>query len=334
MAAHPVPAFADLHLLTVLAETRSYTQAARRLGISKASVSVRIAELGHEAGAIVGFDLAHAVGNMPLQLHDWNADFAVWCHYKYLNSGPGAVAGCFVHERHVRDASVPKLSGWWGTEPAVRFRMDPDITAPASADAWQLSNPPIMALAPVLASLEIFDRVGMDALRARSERLIHPATTHAKNPAMTMCESTTSIFTSGKVKNDPKIGSACASRSVKTRRIGTVITTARPIRRTFPPLVGRSAVCNSASRSTSGTTPVATSRPVPNAARIRSRTRAKARPGTGMASMLMASSTSAVSMARTSKTWSMAASRHDSPAADSTATASQTPLSRDSRLSL
>ncbi|WP_433235546.1 kynureninase [Actinomadura nitritigenes] len=130
-----------------------------------------ITKAGRAAGAVVGWDLAHAAGNVPLRLHDWDVDFAAWCTYKYLNGGPGAVAGCFVHERHVADPSVPKLSGWWGTEPSVRFRMDPDIAPPASADAWQLSNPPILALAPVLASLEIFDRVGMDALRARSERL-------------------------------------------------------------------------------------------------------------------------------------------------------------------
>ncbi|SNT10947.1 Kynureninase [Actinomadura meyerae] len=130
-----------------------------------------ITKAGRAAGAAVGWDLAHAAGNVPLRLHDWDVDFAAWCTYKYLNSGPGAVAGCFVHERHVRDASVPKLSGWWGTDPAVRFRMDPEIAPPASADAWQVSNPPILALAPVLASLEIFDRVGMAALRAKSERL-------------------------------------------------------------------------------------------------------------------------------------------------------------------
>ncbi|MEV3926513.1 kynureninase [Actinomadura coerulea] len=130
-----------------------------------------ITKAGRAAGAVVGWDLAHAAGNVPLRLHDWDVDFAAWCTYKYLNGGPGAVAGCFVHERHVRDAAVPKLAGWWGTDPAVRFRMDPDIAPPASADAWQLSNPPIMALAPVLASLEIFDRVGMDALRAKSGRL-------------------------------------------------------------------------------------------------------------------------------------------------------------------
>ncbi|MGH3240170.1 MAG: kynureninase [Spirillospora sp.] len=130
-----------------------------------------ITKAGRAAGAVVGWDLAHAAGNVPLRLHDWDVDFAAWCTYKYLNSGPGAVAGCFVHERHVRDASVPKLSGWWGTDPSVRFRMDPDIAPPASADAWQLSNPPILALAPVLASLEIFDRIGMNALRAKSQRI-------------------------------------------------------------------------------------------------------------------------------------------------------------------
>ncbi|MGI5163064.1 kynureninase [Spirillospora sp. CA-253888] len=130
-----------------------------------------ITKAGRAAGAVVGWDLAHAAGNVPLRLHDWDVDFAAWCTYKYLNSGPGAVAGCFVHERHVRDASVPKLSGWWGTDPATRFRMAPEIDPPASADAWQLSNPPILALAPVLVSLEIFDRVGMTDLRSKSERL-------------------------------------------------------------------------------------------------------------------------------------------------------------------
>ncbi|MBT2214053.1 kynureninase [Actinomadura sp. NEAU-AAG7] len=130
-----------------------------------------ITKAGRAAGAVVGWDLAHAAGNVPLRLHDWDVDFAAWCTYKYLNSGPGAVAGCFVHERHVGDPSLPRLAGWWGTDPAVRFRMDPAIAPPASADAWQLSNPPILALAPVLTALEIFDRIGMDALRARSERL-------------------------------------------------------------------------------------------------------------------------------------------------------------------
>jgi kynureninase len=125
----------------------------------------------HEAGAIAGWDLAHAVGNIPLLLHEWGVDWAAWCHYKYVNSGPGAPAGCFVHERHLADRTLPKLQGWWSTDPATRFRMLPDVDPVDSADSWQLSNPPILAMAPVLASLRIFDEVGMDALRAKSLRL-------------------------------------------------------------------------------------------------------------------------------------------------------------------
>jgi len=129
-----------------------------------------IARLGHAAGAIVGFDLAHAVGNLPLQLHDSGADFAVWCHYKYMNAGPGAVAGCFVHERHAR-TERPRFAGWWGNDPAVRFRMGPEFNPTPGADGWQLSNPPILGLAPLRASLDQFDRATMPALRAKSERL-------------------------------------------------------------------------------------------------------------------------------------------------------------------
>ena len=129
-----------------------------------------IARLGHAAGAIVGFDLAHAVGNLPLQLHDSGADFAVWCHYKYLNSGPGAVAGCFVHERHAR-TERPRFAGWWGNNPDVRFRMGPEFDPTPGADGWQLSNPPILGLAPLRASLDQFDRATMPALRAKSEQL-------------------------------------------------------------------------------------------------------------------------------------------------------------------
>jgi len=129
-----------------------------------------IARLGHAAGAIVGFDLAHAVGNLPLQLHDSGADFAVWCHYKYMNSGPGAVAGCFVHERHAR-TQRPRFAGWWGNNPDVRFRMGPQFDPTPGADGWQLSNPPILGLAPLRASLEQFDRATMPALRAKSEAL-------------------------------------------------------------------------------------------------------------------------------------------------------------------
>ncbi|MDG2200373.1 MAG: kynureninase [Phycisphaerales bacterium] len=132
-----------------------------------------ITEAGHRAGAIVGFDLAHAAGNIPLQLHDWNVDFAAWCSYKYLNSGPGAVAGAFVHERHATNRDIPRLAGWWGNDPDTRFRMhlEDQFNPVASADSWQISNPPVLAMAPLRASLDLFDSIGMDALRARSLRL-------------------------------------------------------------------------------------------------------------------------------------------------------------------
>ncbi len=129
-----------------------------------------IVRLGHAAGAIVGFDLAHAVGNLPLELHDSGADFAVWCHYKYMNSGPGAVAGCFVHARHAR-TQRPRFAGWWGNNKEVRFRMGPEFDPTPGADGWQLSNPPILGLAPLRAALDQFDRATLPALRAKSESL-------------------------------------------------------------------------------------------------------------------------------------------------------------------
>ena len=133
----------------------------------------RLTAAAHAAGCVIGVDLAHAAGNLPLALHDWNVDFAAWCSYKYLNSGPGAVAGCFIHERHVTNPDLPRFGGWWGNDPKTRFRMhlEPEFVPVASADAWQLSNPPILAMAPVLASLKIFDEVGMPALRAKSLQL-------------------------------------------------------------------------------------------------------------------------------------------------------------------
>jgi kynureninase len=130
-----------------------------------------ITAAGHAAGAVVGWDLAHAAGNVPLRLHDWDVDFAAWCSYKYLNAGPGALAGVYIHQRHLDDDRLPRFEGWWSTEPATRFEMAPVSRPPASADAWQISNPPIFSMGPVRTSLEIFDKVGMVALRERSLRL-------------------------------------------------------------------------------------------------------------------------------------------------------------------
>ncbi len=130
-----------------------------------------ICDIGRRAGCRVGLDLAHAVGNVPLALHDWGPDFAAWCSYKYLNGGPGAVAGAFVHARHLGGDASHTLLGWWGNREETRFEMAREFEPAETAELWQLSNPPILSLAPVVASLEIFTDVGMDALRAKSERL-------------------------------------------------------------------------------------------------------------------------------------------------------------------
>jgi kynureninase len=133
-----------------------------------------ITKAAQKHGIIVGFDLAHAIGNVPLSLRDWNVDFAVWCSYKYLNAGPGAVAGAFVHERHATNTKLPRLAGWFGNDPNTRFRLhlEPEFIPVASADGWQISNPPIFSMAPLHASLAIFDEAGgMEALRAKSVKL-------------------------------------------------------------------------------------------------------------------------------------------------------------------
>jgi kynureninase len=130
----------------------------------------RITRAAHAQGALAGFDLAHAIGNLPLALHDWDVDFAVWCSYKYLNAGPGAIGGAFIHERHFGHAPS-RLSGWWGHEPQTRFQMAPEFRAAPGAAGWAVSNPPIFSAAPLLASLEMFRAAGMGELRAKSLRL-------------------------------------------------------------------------------------------------------------------------------------------------------------------
>jgi kynureninase len=133
----------------------------------------KFVRLAHQHGCVFGLDLAHAVGNVPLHLHDWGVDFAVWCSYKYLNAGPGAVGGCFIHEKHGKNEQLPRLAGWWGNDPATRFRMQlqPHFIPKPGADGWQISNPPILSLAPLRASLELFDKATMARLRAKSERI-------------------------------------------------------------------------------------------------------------------------------------------------------------------
>jgi kynureninase len=130
----------------------------------------RLARSAHDVGAAFGVDLAHAIGNVPLALHDWDVDFAVWCSYKYLNGGPGATAGLFVHERH-HEADLPRLAGWYGNELKTRFRFDQRFVAERGAAGWQVSNGPILGMAPIKASLEQFDAAGLEALVARSRRL-------------------------------------------------------------------------------------------------------------------------------------------------------------------
>jgi kynureninase len=131
----------------------------------------KIATTTHKAGAICGFDLAHVVGNIPLQLHQWNIDFAVWCSYKYLNAGPGAVGGIYIHEKWASNIDTPRLGGWWGNDEKTRFKMEKGFFAKPDASGWNISTTPVFNMIGLKASLEIFDQVGMDAIRHKSIRL-------------------------------------------------------------------------------------------------------------------------------------------------------------------
>lgn len=171
-----------------------------------------IVRRGQAVGAVVGFDLAHAIGNVVLDMHGWNADFAAWCSYKYLNSGAGSVAGCFIHDRHVRNTDLPRFAGWWGHDKATRFQMGSEFQPIPTAEGWQLSNPPILSLAAIRASLEIFTQAGgMPALRAKSEKLTgyleyllraecgqHIDIITPSDPARRGCQLSLSLRSSGK----------------------------------------------------------------------------------------------------------------------------------------
>ena len=130
-----------------------------------------ITTAGHRAGAIVGFDLAHAVGNIELQLHDWDVDFATWCSYKYLNSGPGGVSGVYIHERHATNINLPRFAGWWGYEKETRFKMDKGFKAIPTAEGWQLSNAPVLSMAAHKASLDVFEEAGWERIHAKRKLL-------------------------------------------------------------------------------------------------------------------------------------------------------------------
>jgi kynureninase len=130
-----------------------------------------ITKAAHEAGAFCGFDLAHAAGNISMELHDWNVDFACWCSYKYLNSGPGGVAGAFIHQRYITDATIPRLAGWWGHDKENRFKMEQTFSPVLTAEGWQLSNAPVLSMSAHKASLDIFAEAGMHNLAAKGKQL-------------------------------------------------------------------------------------------------------------------------------------------------------------------
>lgn len=131
-----------------------------------------ITKAGHDVGAFVGWDLAHGVGNIELKLNEWNVDFAAWCSYKYMNSGPGNASGIYVNEKHLNKTDIPRFEGWWGTKKETRFLMKPEFEPIETADAWQLSNPPVLSVAPYLASLTMFEEVGMPALIEKRDKIV------------------------------------------------------------------------------------------------------------------------------------------------------------------
>lgn len=151
----------------------------------------KINDAAHKVDAIAGFNLAHGAGNLYLELHNWNVDFAVWCSYKYLNSGPGGIAGAFVHENHLSKNNRSRFEGWWGQNKKTRFKMGPQFDAIPTVEAWQLSNPPIFQLAALRASMELFDRATMKALRAKGDKL----TTYFESQIVTELDNEVSVVT-------------------------------------------------------------------------------------------------------------------------------------------
>lgn len=166
-----------------------------------------ITEVAHNCNITVGYDLAHAIGNVKLELHDWDVDFAVWCGYKYLNSGPGGIAGCFIHERYASNTDLPRFAGWWGHDKETRFLMGPDFVPIKGAEGWQLSNAPVLAMASLQASLAIFDEAGMEQIIAKS----HLLTAYLEYLIYEIKNTDISIIT----PNDPKQRGAQLSIRIK-----------------------------------------------------------------------------------------------------------------------
>lgn len=197
----------------------------------------RITQAGHRHGCTVGFDLAHAAGNLALRLHDWEVDFAVWCSYKYMNGGPGCVGGGFVHEKHAHRTDLPRFAGWWGHDKETRFKMPPAFQPIPGVEGWQISNPPILPLAALRASMDLFDEAGIDRLRAKSEQLTgymehlleqHPSDNMSiitpKDPQQRGCQLSLRIKQNGNAIHDHlmKAGIMCDWREPDIIRVAPV----------------------------------------------------------------------------------------------------------------